>query len=313
LWAAACRRAGLTLAELSISLGVIATLMVATGSIMVLTGKAIAVTTHHAADARVDDIVTTMMSEQRLALTVTERTATSITFTVADRTGDGLADQVRYAWSGVSGDPLTRQVNDLMPVVVARDVKKFGLSYLTKTAVAAAPPAELESAEEVIYNHAAGSSVAAVSSSSWQGQCFKTTLSRPTATSWRITSVRLNASRPVGSTGSWTVGVYPDAGNKPGALALFEQNFSLSGLTPAPKPYTLTFTKIDQNLAPDGKYWIVLKPVLLTAAPLVAYDGASAPDNGQMLTTGNLLWTEAANPSRDMNITVSGIHKYPAP
>src|SRR5437764_3386721 len=138
-------RRGLTLAELSVSLAVMATLMVAIGSIMVLTGRAVGMSTTQAAEARVDDLVATMASEQRMALTITERTPVSITFTVADRDHDGQPETIRYAWSGTAGDPLTRQYNAQAPVVIAKDVQKFNINYLTQTAAVATPPVDFES------------------------------------------------------------------------------------------------------------------------------------------------------------------------
>jgi hypothetical protein len=70
-----------------------------------------------------------LLAELHFAATVTERTATSVTVTVADRTGDGLAETVRYAWSGTAGDPLTRQYNGGTVAVFAADVHRFSLSY----------------------------------------------------------------------------------------------------------------------------------------------------------------------------------------
>src|SRR6476620_10209149 len=93
------RRAGLTLAEQSVSLAIVATLMVATGSVMVLTGRAVAITAAQASDARIDDVVATMASEQRMALTVTEQSSTALAFTVADRDGDGVPETIRYSYS----------------------------------------------------------------------------------------------------------------------------------------------------------------------------------------------------------------------
>src|SRR5678816_2381193 len=90
------RRAGLTLAELSVSLAIIATLMVAIGSVMALTGRAVGMTAAQASESRIDDLVATMASEQRMALSVNDLTPTSITFTVADRNGDGQPDKISY-------------------------------------------------------------------------------------------------------------------------------------------------------------------------------------------------------------------------
>ena len=57
-----------------------------------------------------------------------------MTFTVADRTGDSAADTIRYAWSGVAGDPLTRQINAGTAVTVAANVQSLQLSYDSRSA-----------------------------------------------------------------------------------------------------------------------------------------------------------------------------------
>src|SRR5687768_10084630 len=129
------RRAGLTLAELSVSLAVIATLMVAIGSVMILTGRAVGMTAAQAGEARIDDVVTQIASEARMSMTVPVRSETSITFTVADRDGDGLPEKIQYLWGG-KGTALFRKVNDLQEVAVVQNVGKFRIGTLSKSAAA---------------------------------------------------------------------------------------------------------------------------------------------------------------------------------
>src|SRR3954469_13732311 len=167
------RRAGMTLAELSVSLAVIATLMVATGSVMVLTGRAVAITAAQAAEYRVDDLVATMASEQRMSLSITDRTATSITFTVADRDGDGIPETIRYSYDPTSKE-LTRTVNSNAPVVVARDVTSFLMTPTLKTEVAAAPVPDVESTiDDMLYSHEGGTTATyATSAFNWCSESF---------------------------------------------------------------------------------------------------------------------------------------------
>lgn len=70
-----------------------------------------------------------LMADLRLARQFIERTATAATFTVPDRDGDGIPDRLRYAWSGVSGDPLTLSFNGSQPFTVAENVRNFALNY----------------------------------------------------------------------------------------------------------------------------------------------------------------------------------------
>jgi hypothetical protein len=66
----------------------------------------------------------------------TERTSRTLTMTVPDRTGDGIPDTIRYAWSGNSGDPLTVSLNEQAAETLLADVQTFDLSFLTRTVVA---------------------------------------------------------------------------------------------------------------------------------------------------------------------------------
>lgn len=314
------RRAGLTLAELSASLAIIATLMVAIGSVMVLTGRAVGISATQAAEVQVDDVVGTFASEHRLALTVTEWTPTSITFTVADRDGDGAPETIRYAWSGVAGDPLTRKLNDAVPAVIAKDVKQFQLGYLTQTAPAAAP-AEVESTtDDLVYAYETGTtSNFAMSSTAWAAQGFIPTLARSDATSWRVTQVQLMANRVSGSTTGkyWIVSVCPSdpLTGKPNSLAPIEQQtLEMSSLTTSQGWSPLIpFTVITQNLDPSKRYWIVVSQSVLTTTGNVGFNGASTVTADPIATTSTAGTTWTTYTGRDMKIRIYGRYKYPSP
>jgi len=83
--------------------------------------------------SRGSDVVQQITLDLSLAQTFTERTDRTVAFTVPDRDGDGEPESIRYAWSGVAGDPLTRQYNGGPTVLVAEDVHHFRLDYLLKT------------------------------------------------------------------------------------------------------------------------------------------------------------------------------------
>ncbi|MEX0725493.1 MAG: prepilin-type N-terminal cleavage/methylation domain-containing protein [Planctomycetaceae bacterium] len=76
--------------------------------------------------ARLSDL----SAEMQFALTMTERTATAITFTVPDRDADTSPETIRYAWSGTAGAPLTRQYNGGTVTTVASNVYNVNLTYL---------------------------------------------------------------------------------------------------------------------------------------------------------------------------------------
>jgi hypothetical protein len=83
-----------------------------------------------------DRAAAALLSDTQHALQYTERTATALTLTVPDRTGDDQPETLRYAWSGVSGSPLTRSVNGGLAVAVANDVRS--LAFVTDELVVAA-------------------------------------------------------------------------------------------------------------------------------------------------------------------------------
>ena len=72
-------------------------------------------------------------SDLQVAVGVVERTTTSMAVTVADRNGDGQPETIRYAWSGVSGDPLTRSVNGGAAESIADNVTYFNIDSLLAT------------------------------------------------------------------------------------------------------------------------------------------------------------------------------------
>lgn len=300
------------------SLAVIATLMVATGSIMILTGRTVSITAAQAAETVTDDVISTMASEHRMALTITERTLTSITFTVADRDGDGAPETIRYAWSGTPGDPLTRKLNAAAPAIVARDVRKFKLAYVTRTEAPAAPVPEVESTtDEVVYLHEGGATASFnMSTVAWCAQSFVPTLSRGDATSWRVTQVQIMGTRFPGATGTLTVRLFPaDASGKPplGLLNPIESKTVSATALPTATGWSqvITFSNIDQNLSPTGRYCIVVSQSTLSATGSVSLDRTSSDANGILLTTGTQGTSWSTPAGNDMRIKVLGRHKRP--
>jgi len=67
-------------------------------------------------------------SELSMAITVTELTSQSAAITHPDVTGDGIDDVIRYAWSGTTGDPITREFNSGAAAAVLDDCNGFTLA-----------------------------------------------------------------------------------------------------------------------------------------------------------------------------------------
>ena len=305
------------------SLGVIATLMVATGSIMVITGRAVAMSATHAAEARTDDVAATIASDYRLAVSVIENTPTAITFTVADRDGDGVVETIRYAWSGTPGDPLTKQVNAAPPVVVARDVRKFNLRYITKTTGPAAPVPQVETTtDEEVYAHSSGSNSSyAVTTTAHCAQFFIPRISRADATSWRVTQVQFMSVRASGSTTGryWTVQLrYANADGTPNMTRepIETKTLPMSSLTTTMQWSPLVqFTNLDQDLDCNTGYCVVVSQTTLGGVlsnGSVGYNAASSDANGKWSGYSTVTGWQPSG-TRDMKVRVLGRYKYPAP
>jgi hypothetical protein len=312
------RRAGLTLAELSVSLAVIATLMVAIGSVMVLTGRAVGMTATQADEARIDDVLTQIASEARMSLSVPVRSETSITFTVADRDRDGLPEKIQYSWGG-AGQALVRRVNNLPQVTVLPRVAKFHLTYVTKTSAdpAAGPQAE-STTDTLLYAYESGSNFPhSMSTNAWSAQSIVADPNLPAnTTTWRVTQVQILASRLSGSTTGkyWTVSLCPsDATGKPNLAAALEQvtlPMGSLGTTAAWSP-SISFTK-PHDLLRSQRYWITVTQSAVTTTGSVYFDPSSGKAAEPYAATA-IAGSWSLYSGRDMKIRVYGRYKYPAP
>jgi prepilin-type N-terminal cleavage/methylation domain-containing protein len=316
---------GMTLAELSVSLLIVSVLAVAMGSVLVLAARVVGVSATHAGEAQIDEMVSFIADEHRFAGKVLERTPTSVAFTV-NRSGAAAPDTVRYAWSGVAGDPLTRQVNGGIPAVMVPDVRRFNLSYLTKSTGVAAPVPDVEVPSDVLlFSHEAGTSSASLSSLVWVGEHFLPNWAAiapagKTVTEWRVTRVEFVAARsPTGiNTTPWLVRLYKSVGTQPAAGSpLEEQRLPVSSLVASTTPAWLlapVVFSVNSGLKPTEGACVVIGPQAFSPSGNAGFNAGPVSSGGAMFTstTGGLTFG-AANTSRSLKIRVYGRYKYPGP
>ena len=127
------KRRGFTVVEMVLSMAVMTVLLGGIASALVIAGRpgpgtatpaSLAVDGYHAAER--------LATELYAAQTITARSATSISFTVADRNADSNPETILYSWSGVAGQPLNRQYNGGAPGAVLDNVYQFNLTYVTQ-------------------------------------------------------------------------------------------------------------------------------------------------------------------------------------
>jgi Tfp pilus assembly protein PilW len=127
-------RRGYTLIELLVSMSTGALVLAGLASSLYISTKTLTPDVTATAESNRSSLaLARIAADLRLALNFTERTATAITFTVPDRTGDGAVDTIRYSWSGTAGAPLLYKLNTSTAVAVATNIQQFNLSSLTRS------------------------------------------------------------------------------------------------------------------------------------------------------------------------------------
>lgn len=191
-----------TLLEMVVSLTIVSILMLAMGSSILLVTRALP-DGGAAADetTRRQAALDQLADELRYALHFTERTSTSIGFTVADRDGDGSPEHIRYAWAG-AGSPLTRTYNHGSANPVIDAVAAFTLTYDTKATneTYAGPLVEKDSDDLIQYIDPPLPSLSNehVSNSRSVGQWIQPVFADPNVELYRVTSVSFPAKQPSG-------------------------------------------------------------------------------------------------------------------
>lgn len=128
------KRIGSAFLELIVSSVAASFLIVGMGSAVFLTVEA-----YDASEPVQTDNLATQAALQQLshdlaeAVKFSEQTATAITFTVPDRTGDGNDDTLRYTWGGEDGDPLQLSLNGDTPVTLLEDVQDLDFAATTRS------------------------------------------------------------------------------------------------------------------------------------------------------------------------------------
>jgi hypothetical protein len=164
-------RSGHSLIELIAATTCATILLAGLGSVMFI-ARQIAYTPT-ASEARIEAAVAVnqLVDELRFASWIVERSTDSIEFVVADRDGDGVAERIRYEWSGAAGDPLERTYNGGTPVAVAEGVDDFELSYLVDEKTVQLTPYSDSAETKLLSNETvAGSSERSVSSGLYVSQ-----------------------------------------------------------------------------------------------------------------------------------------------
>lgn len=211
------RNRGHTLLEMLLSLTLLAMVSASIGSAVMFAAKAAPGEGSYEATLAADSVAMDRIAEELAqALYVIDQSQHAVTFVVNDRTGDGVPDRLRYAWSGNEGDPLTYQLNSQDQVTLIETVEVFDLSYAAGSSVVTLPGAlqrgdteQLLSYETslVVLSTGMGTSVA-------MGQRYTPTLSGD-ALAYEPTRLRFYASQQGNTNGQFPVAIRGVSGHTP--------------------------------------------------------------------------------------------------
>lgn len=306
-------RRGLTLVEVTITAAIMTILLAGMGSAILLASKAQpeakSVPSAVIASSRAADLLAADLFH---AASISSATATEIAFSVADRTGDGAAETIRYVWSGASGDPLLRQINGGTAATVASDVREFQLVYDKRQV--ALPTSYSEGAEVVLASNDSQYAVSSVTvnSSSFSAQYFQPTLPANT-TSWKVTRVRIRLGYHDWPWGRTTVQLRLANGAVPGDFVLEERSIMEYYLGWYGQWEEFTFSNV-AGLPPGNALCLVLTGNSSSGTCEVQVQGFGSTGASRYYVSssnGGTSWT--TSPGLNMNYYVYGKASTPDP
>lgn len=251
---------GFTLLETVLTVAVMGIIMVGIGSSLMIAARAMptaksATATMIAAAEAVEQIVTDL----QYAVSVSQRTATMIEFTVHDRNGDDIPETIRYSWSGTAEAPLTRQYNGGTAENVLTDVREFNLLYTLKT-ISTEVPQGNESAETILISYDANKNLFdfPIQDAERYAEYFFPTLPANT-TSWKVTRVIVQAKLDGANDGQARVQLQrPTLSNQVSGVVIEEKTLLESILATKYGSQEFAFSAAS-GLAPTQGLWIVFK------------------------------------------------------
>jgi hypothetical protein len=293
-----------------VSAAIISVLMLGMASAMVIAGKAVTRTSSDVTPGAAAQTLGLIASELRTALTVTELSATAITFTVPDRTGDGNPETIRYAWSGKAGDPLTRQYNGGPAATILDSVQSLSLAY---DKIAVVVTQSTESPEQTLWSYASATSpgTATITSGNWVGQVFTPPGIPANATAWKVTRAQYQARKSGSASGSTDVQLRTVTAGVPTSWIVDHVNVNESSLSHSYSWTTTTFTA-GGNLTPGSAMAIAFQWLSDTASADLQYDSPASPPTGAaFVTSADSGSTWSAGTSNALDLVVYGTYTAP--
>ncbi|MGE5607764.1 MAG: type II secretion system protein J [Bacillota bacterium] len=297
---------GYTLVEMLVSVGILAVLMLAMHSVILIAARGIPNPSSPPAAANLAGrAMDQIAADLTYATSFNQMSANEVEVVIPDRNNDGAAETIRYSWSGTAGGPLVRNYNGTATTLIEH-AQAFQLAY-DKRVVGQAPTVT-ENTEQELSKHVASSPILAdqrINSSQWVGQYFKPNLPSG-ASSWRITRVSFKARMHGTALGATEIQVRTTSGGLPTNTVLDRAVMSEMGLGLIYGWQTISFTKLS-GLTPGVGLCLVMQWQSDADSCDIQYQMASTttPSTYMVLTTnGGSTWAPQA--AFDIPFTVYG-------
>ncbi len=248
------RHRGHSLMEMVLSLTILGIVTVSVGSVALLAGQSEPEQDSAAATLVTDSRTLARIAEDlAMARYVIEQGPNAVTIVVADRTGDGLPDRVRYAWSGSAATPLTVQLNNESAVTLIKYVDQFQLTYDLDQRVTTIPGSPGTPGPEVLiasYEDTGGSGRFDIKSDEFVAQSLTPALS-PGAAGFQPTRIEVYGEASGNTDGEALVEVRDESSGEPGS-AVYASGTLLETNTPDPFDWVNT-DLTDTDTVPEGQ------------------------------------------------------------
>jgi prepilin-type N-terminal cleavage/methylation domain-containing protein len=184
---------GFTLIESVTALSIAGILLVALGSVMSMSLRAMPRPEEDvsALAAGVQDAAAWLGDDLAAAVSVSSISATDLEFTVADRDNDGSEEEIHYSWDG-PGEPLMRSMNDGTEIAVGPALSSFSAEAVWRSVTKSGSGSSALGAEEAILRYPGASNATQSLAGGAVAVTFTPVLDAD-ATSWRVTSCRVLA------------------------------------------------------------------------------------------------------------------------
>ncbi len=328
------RRRAVTLLELTVSTAVAVVLIGGLASAVVIASRAIP-DDQSPSSVTIDGYYATeqIAGELLCAQSFTERSATTVEFTVSNRDKpcdcdtnptchpDCAPETIRYDWSGIPGDALTRQYNGGSIVEVVKDVHEFDLTYGIKTKSETSIEEDTTWSDEIELAYFDGwpgvtptPEPRGVNSAYWLSQYFEIA-PQEGAEELDITLAEVRVRRGSTPPASVIVGIHRSKGDgsfEPDATPIGTP-FTIPGtdLETSFKQIPATFSNVRISDISRTDYCLMIQGGDSVATWADVYYAKSAPDNGTVLRwteDGGASWDPRSNEfnKRDLRFSVWG-------